>query len=212
MNTNEQNPSREAQHEQAAQSPLKKPETETAHANAADVADAADAQQDTGNAPQSGNQSTARGRDARASGESDNQRPVPDLDTLRPREQGVTNDQSLDDTVDTDAKDRDAKRPQFGSDNVINSDASLSRHVETPDVGLAGIDSRPTGNLPQIVAKPGSAVIDEGVVEDVRLYGTAGSAEELPLNGAPGGADDRTVYPANHVRAGHIVKIVPKNK
>ncbi|WP_175950649.1 DUF3005 domain-containing protein [Burkholderia sp. BCC0405] len=50
-------------------------------------------------------------------------------------------------------------------DNVIHSNASLDEAVETPDEGLGGIESRPSGNLPQIATRPGWHVRHVGAVD-----------------------------------------------
>ena len=59
-------------------------------------------------------------------------------------------------TVDVDGKGMEAAAgASKWHDNVIYSNASLDDAVETRDDGLGGIESRPSGNLPQIATRPG---------------------------------------------------------
>lgn len=71
-----------------------------------------------------------------------------------------------DSTVDVDGKGMEAAAgASKWHDNVIHSNASLDEAVETPDEGLGGIESRPSGNLPQIATRPGWHVRHVGAVD-----------------------------------------------
>ncbi|AIO69052.1 DUF3005 domain-containing protein [Burkholderia oklahomensis] len=79
---------------------------------------------------------------------------------------------STDNTVDVDGKGREA---QTGAsewhDNVIYSNASLDEAVDTPDDGLAGIESRPHGYLPEVEPREGWRVVYGGTVDIERTTG-----------------------------------------
>ncbi|MGU3779644.1 DUF3005 domain-containing protein [Burkholderia metallica] len=71
-----------------------------------------------------------------------------------------------DSTVDVDGKGLQARSgASERQDNVIHSNASLDDAVDTPDDGLGGIESRPSGNLPQIATRPGWRVRHVGDVD-----------------------------------------------
>ncbi|MBF5009664.1 DUF3005 domain-containing protein [Burkholderia pseudomultivorans] len=71
-----------------------------------------------------------------------------------------------DNTVDVDGKGMEARTGATEwHDNVIYSNASLDDSVDTPDEGLGGIESRPSGNLPQIATRPGWRVRYVGDVD-----------------------------------------------
>ncbi|VWB43158.1 2-oxoglutarate dehydrogenase [Burkholderia lata] len=71
-----------------------------------------------------------------------------------------------DSTVDVDGKGMEAAAgASKWHDNVIYSNASLDEAVETPGEGLGGIESRPSGNLPQIATRPGWHVRHVGAVD-----------------------------------------------
>ncbi|VWB11008.1 2-oxoglutarate dehydrogenase [Burkholderia lata] len=71
-----------------------------------------------------------------------------------------------DNTVDVDGKGMEAAAgASKWHDNVIYSNASLDEAVDTPDEGLGGIESRPSGNLPQIATRPGWHVRHVGAVD-----------------------------------------------
>ncbi|KVD80623.1 2-oxoglutarate dehydrogenase [Burkholderia sp. ABCPW 14] len=83
---------------------------------------------------------------------------------------------STDNTVDVDGKGLEA---QTGAsewhDNVIYSNASLDEAVDTPDDGLAGIESRPHGHLPEVEPREGWRVVHGGNVD---VEHTAGARTE----------------------------------
>ena len=71
-----------------------------------------------------------------------------------------------DNTVDVDGKGMEARTGASElQDNVIYSNASLDEAVDTPDEGLGGIESRPSGNMPQIATRPGWRVRHVGDVD-----------------------------------------------
>nr|WP_175802635.1 DUF3005 domain-containing protein [Burkholderia anthina] len=71
-----------------------------------------------------------------------------------------------DNTVDVDGKGMEARTGATEwHDNVIYSNASTDDAVDTPDEGLGGIESRPSGNLPQIATRPGWRVNHVGDVD-----------------------------------------------
>jgi hypothetical protein len=135
------------------------------------------------------------------------------LEDAHPRGIDLMNDLSLDDTVDTDGKNRDAQRAAeghpYGPDNVVGSQATLVNAVQVPPEGLGGFDSRVFGALPPIALKPGYEMVDRGVVapilsrEQVALF-SLGTDE--PRAEATGGRP----YALNHLRPGRAIEIRPK--
>ncbi|MDN7903768.1 DUF3005 domain-containing protein [Burkholderia diffusa] len=78
-----------------------------------------------------------------------------------------------DNTVDVDGKGLEARAGATEwHDNVIYSNASLDDAVDTPDEGLGGIESRPSGNVPQIATRPGWRVRYVGDVDVEHGNGT----------------------------------------
>lgn len=78
-----------------------------------------------------------------------------------------------DNTVDVDGKGMEAGTGATEwHDNVIYSNASLDDAVRTPDEGLGGIESRPSGNLPRIATRPGWRVSHVGDVDIAHGGGT----------------------------------------
>lgn len=199
MTTNESNESRKEQKEQAHQSPLKKPETETAHADQADVGAAAQGH-NPGSKP---SPHTDAGPDG-AAVETPPRKKAMLPEDVRPRGIDVDNDNSSDSTVDTDGKDHDAKRLGRLEDSEVISNASSDNEVPTPAEGLAGIDSRPGGNRPAIQTQDGrSVVIDDGVDEQRDRY--IGTGEQGAVEA------DEEHLPVNHTQAGRKVRIVPED-
>jgi hypothetical protein len=236
MSTAEQNPPRDEQHRQAAQSPMKKPTTETAHASADDIARAAAGEDANPGAPASATPSLGAKVDAADQGptasiraetqaprQADTRAETPSdalpghksmrLEDAHPRGIDLMNDFSLDDTVDTDGKNRDAQRAAegnpYGPDNVVGTQATLVNAVAVPPEGLGGFDSRVFGSLPPIALKPGYEMVDRGVVapvlsrEQVALFnlGSDESGAEA-IGGRP--------YALNQLRPGRVIEIRPK--
>ena len=140
---------------------------------------------------------------------------------LTPRGVDVENDVGSDSTLDTDGKARDTRRQALGAapgtgggldrlnDNEVVTNATLDNAVLTPPSGLAGIDSRPRGGGADVMADPGSKVVDAGFVEQPGLYESAGDDSES--DPAEGAAKQRDHVPGNHTRVGHHIRIEPGN-
>ncbi len=83
---------------------------------------------------------------------------------------------STDDTVDADAKSIEARRDLSGwHDNVITSNATLTNNVPAPAAGLGDIDSRTTGNLPNILTRKGFRVVVTQTVYEEHMNGSRAS-------------------------------------
>ncbi len=202
MSNAQSNPPRREQEEQARQSPLKQPQTETAHADKADVGQAANAHQDGPRSPGDAQQNDA-GPYGNQSESPRKQAAYPE--DVHPRGVDVDNDNASDSTLDTDGKDRDAKRLGRLDDSEVVSNASSDNATLPPAEGLAGIDSRPHGNRAEVLAEPGKAVIDEGFTERAELYETAGDGSDAEaLN------KQNEHVPPNHTRVGHKIRIEAK--
>jgi hypothetical protein len=211
--TEPQRPEKESHEAHARQSPLKTPETETAHANLADVGAAA-AKQNSGALP-SDAAVTARGSAAGKDAKSDTKWMAP---SARPRQYAVLpedvyppgidvdNDKSSDSTLDTDGKDHDAKRLGRMDDSEVVSNASADNAIPTPPSGLAGVDSRRGGNRPAILAERGASVTYKGFVEDTGLYATAGDGDDEEVL-----EKHQEHLPPNHARVGQRIQIMPKS-
>jgi hypothetical protein len=79
---------------------------------------------------------------------------------------------ATDDTVDVDGKGMEARKDASEwHDNVIHSNASLDDSVATPDDGLGGFESRPSGNLPRLALRAGWRMRYVGTVEVAHGYG-----------------------------------------
>jgi len=122
--------SQQKQTERAADSLLKKPETETAQANPGDVAKAA-----AGIEAGLGQEGTLK-----------HSGPMSETDETH-RAMDVLNDDTLDDTVDADGKNRDATADEsllaHNPDAFVGVNASLVNAVAEQGDGLGGFDSRP---------------------------------------------------------------------
>lgn len=203
MNNAQSNPTRREQEAQTRQSPMKQPQTETAHASPEDVSQAADAQQQ----PHNSSQETQRARDVGPYG-SQSTSPRKQFaypEDVAPRGVDVDNDNASDSTLDTDGKDRDAKRLGRLDDSEVVSNASSDNASLPPAEGLAGIDSRVHGNHAEVLAEPGSTVVDEGFTERAELYETAGDGSDAEAK-----SKQNEHLPPNHTRVGHTFRIDPK--
>jgi hypothetical protein len=149
------------QTDRTAESPVKTPAAETAHI------------------PMSDAHKAAAGGDAHAGANAMNKKgEMSDSATLevgpagvrerRPLGVDVMNDDSLDDTVDADGKNIQAKREEqmraHQPDEVITSNATLVNYVDTPDDGLGGFDSRPGRNGVLLMLERGYRMVDRGMV------------------------------------------------
>jgi hypothetical protein len=208
MSTTDKNPPRSEQQREAAESPLKKPETETSHAHASDVERAASAQEASLGAAVAPHGQQAREpdepREARgaqwATGVGD---PVY---AAHPRGIDVVNDETLDDTVDADGKNWEAKRNDqegWPREHAIVSQATLVNAVPTRYEGLGGFDSRPGGELPLMALRDGYEVIDHGVVPPIEQPGPISVTTMTD-----GGSDVRRMpYAAHRRRPERLIEI-----
>ncbi|WP_248323118.1 DUF3005 domain-containing protein [Caballeronia sp. Sq4a] len=197
MNNAESNEPQHRQTGRAADSPIKTPSTETAHIRMSDA------------------QAAESGRDARPQSPQSPQAEPPaaavtDAAQRRPRGVDVLNDDTLDDTVDTDAKNIHAKREAEmlarEPDAVIFSNATLSNHVPEASGVLAGFDSRPGQKGFALAVANGYRVIDRGMVApavpdvEEHLRFVARDAHGHTLEG-------RTHYALNHLRPSRLIVI-----
>jgi hypothetical protein len=200
MSDAEEKPHREAQKEQIRQSPMKKPETETAHAHPSDVRRATDAGDWSGPGAAERSLDDASQEDHSAPDTARHVRNRAMLpEDVHARGVDVNNDDTSDSTVDTDGKDRDAKRGPRPDEGEVISNASDDDATSPPPTGLAGIDSRPGGNHPAILPERGSKVTYEGSDE------TAGMQ---PHPAEAGESDEEEEHlPRNHPSVGHTISI-----
>ncbi|VXC72085.1 conserved hypothetical protein [Burkholderia sp. 8Y] len=194
MNNAESNEPQGKQNERAADSPIKTPAAETAHIRMSDAKAAESGRDASADAPRAASAATA----------------VTDASTRRPRGIDVLNDDTLDDTVDTDAKNIHAKREAEmlarEPDSVIFSNATLSNHVPEPSGVLAGFDSRRPQKGFALALSSGCRVIDRGMVapalpeieEHVRFESR--DAHGHTLRG-------RNHYALNHMRPSRLIVI-----
>ncbi|WP_250474042.1 DUF3005 domain-containing protein [Caballeronia sp. GAFFF1] len=194
MNNAESNEPQDRQAGRAADSPIKTPSTETAHIRMSDA------------------KAAESGRDARPHTPQAEPEPAAVTDAVprRPRGIDVLNDDTLDDTVDTDAKNIHAKREAEmlarDPDAVIFSNATLSNHVPEASGVLAGFDSRPGQKDFALAVANGYRVIDRGMVApavpdvEQHLRFVARDAHGHTLEG-------RTHYALNHLRPSRLIVI-----
>lgn len=201
MSNAEGNESQDKQTDRAAASPVKKPETETAHIKLQDAAKAASGQEAGLGQTSAGSFSKA---DAAAT-------PGPlGATSHHPRGLDVLNDESLDDTVDTDGKNRDAKRymemREREPDAVVTTNATRVNFVGEMGDGLGGFDSRPARNGLLLALERGYRMVDKGmvapalreVVEKLRFDGR--DPQGHPLRG-------RKHYALNHMRPSRLIEL-----
>ena len=199
MNNAQNNESQDKQTERAADSPLKKPETETAKAKPSDVAAAAEGRE-AGLGTAGGSAPDSSLEHAGPLGKTDVTRQVMD----------VLNDDTLDDTVDADGKNRDASRDEtmlaHNPDAFVGVDASLvnSRHEQGD--GLGGFDSRPARNGLALKLEEGFSVVDKGMVApDVEEVERQYEFVERDPHGY--NLRGRRHFAINHVRPSRLIEI-----
>ena len=204
MNNAQNNESQDKQVQRAADSPLKKPETETAKAKPGDVAAA------------------AQGREA-GLGQSSHSTPDVSLEHSGPlgktdethQAMDVLNDDTLDDTVDADGKNRDASRDESMLKSTPNAfigvnASTVNSRFEQGD-GLGGFDSRPARNGLALALEDGFSVVDKGMI--------APDAEEVErqyefVERDPHGYNlrGRRHFAINHVRPSRLIEIQRREK
>lgn len=152
------NDTQEKQAERAAESPLKKPETETANAKPSDVAKAANGgEANLGNA----------GGGGVPDGTLKHSGPYGRTDETH-RAIDVLNDDTLDNTVDADGKNRDAAEDETlltsNPNAFVGVNASLVNSRFEQGDGLGGFDSRPARNGVALALESGFRMIDKGML------------------------------------------------
>lgn len=200
MNNAESNESQDKQGQRAAESPMKKPATETAHAHPHDVANAAAA----GDSGQPRAPAESISRDERA-GDSP-------IQAANERREGidVLNDGTLDNTVDADGKNRDATRDmemrQNEPDSVIQSNATLDNYVFEQGDGLGGFDSRPGRSGLLLALERGFSLVDKGMVAPAVVE----IEEKLRFDGRDAHGHvlrGRKHYALNHMRPSRLIEL-----
>jgi hypothetical protein len=160
MDSTDKNPPQPEQRRQAAESPLKKPETETAHAQVNDIERASSGKEaglgQSTSSPGATPYEPRAGIDGRAD-------PV---QLAHPRGTDLRNNDATDNTVDTDGKNAEAKKTGQNIQAIV-SQATLDNAVPTPARGLGGFDSRIGGELPLIALRDNYELVDHGVVTPV---------------------------------------------
>jgi Protein of unknown function (DUF3005) len=211
MSTTDKNPPQSEQKREAAGSPLKKPETETARAHAKDVERAASgAEAGLGHAKGTGEQRAPEPeRDARPEEQHIEGTPGAGdpVQCAHPRGTDVVNDEGPDSTVDTDGKDAAAKRKGQYIQAIV-SQATLVNAVPTSDEGLGGFDSRAGGELPVMALRDGYELVDRGVVpaaEQPRpIFTSTMSDESLVARDAAARGES---YAAHRLRPERLIEI-----
>lgn len=207
MNNAEGNEPKDKQAQRASESPIKVPATETAHVKAEDAAKAASGQE--AGLGQAGGPGTSKSGGAGMS-----ERPH-GLTARHPVGQDVLNDESLDNTVDTDGKNRDAKRDvemrEREPDSVITSNATLENSVRESGDGLGGFDSRPGRNGLLLALEHGYRMIDKGMLApqvtevEHRQQFEARDPHGHTLRG-------RKHYALNHMRPSRLIELQRRDK
>jgi hypothetical protein len=200
--------SQEKQMERAAASPLKKPETETAKLRISDVAAAAqgwEAGLEAG---------LGRAGDAAPDSSLKHAGPLGETDVTH-RAINVLNDNTLDDTVDADGKNRDASSDEAlierNPNAFVGVNASLVNAGYEQGDGLGGFDSRPARNGLALCLEEGFSVVDKGMVtpdltEVDRLYdNVARDPHAYTLGG-------RRHFASNHVQPSRLFEIQRREK
>ncbi|KNE75294.1 hypothetical protein BCRE_0795 [Candidatus Burkholderia crenata] len=205
MNNVQNNESQEKQTQRAADSPLKKPETETAKVKPGDVAAVASGHE-AGLWQTGGGASDSSLKHAGPLGETDVTRRAID----------VLNDDTLDDTVDADGKNRDASHDEALARAepqrvYIGVDATLvNSHFEQGD-GLGGFDSRPARSGLALALEEGFSVVDKGMVApDVEEVERQYEFVERDLHGYS--LRGRKHFAINHVRPSRLIEIKRREK
>lgn len=199
MNNAQNNESQDKQTQRAADSPLKKPETETAKAKPSDVAAAAQGRE-AGLGQAGGGTSDLSLEHAGPVGKTNIEHQAMD----------VLNDSTLDDTVDADGKNRDASRDEamleYNPNAYVGVDATLVNSRFEQGDGLGGFDSRPARNGLALVLEEGFSVVDKGMVApDVEEVERQYEFVERDPHGY--NLRGRKHFAVNHVRPSRLIEI-----
>ncbi|MCG1041606.1 DUF3005 domain-containing protein [Mycetohabitans sp. B8] len=163
MDSTDKNPPQPEQRRQAAESPLKKPETETARAQVSDIERASSGKEaGLGNLQPTSSSPGATSREPRAGIDG----PADPVLSAHPRGTDLRNNDATDNTVDTDGKNAEAKKTGPNIQAIV-SQATLDNAVPTPARGLGGFDSRVGGELPLIALRDNYELVDHGVVTPI---------------------------------------------
>jgi hypothetical protein len=214
MNNAQNNESQDKQAERAADSPLKKPETETATAKTSDVAAAA-AGQEAGLAQAGGGSAGKPGISGTSSGASLEHAGPLNETNLTHRAMDVLNDDTLDDTVDADGKNRDASRDEAllerNPDAFVGVNASLVNAGYEQGDGLGGFDSRPARNGLALQLENGFNVVDKGMIApDVEAVERQYDFVERENHGRT--LRGRKHFAINHIRPSRLIEIQRREK
>ncbi|CAN7721236.1 DUF3005 domain-containing protein [Caballeronia sp. dw_19] len=199
MNNAQNNESQDKQTQRAADSPLKKPETETAKAKPGDVAAAAQGRE-AGLGQAGGGTSDLSLEHAGPVGKTNIEHQAMD----------VLNDGTLDDTVDADGKNRDASRDEamleYNPNAYVGVDATLVNSRFEQGDGLGGFDSRPARNGLALALEEGFSVVDKGMVApDVEEVERQYEFVERDPHGY--NLRGRKHFAINHVRPSRLIEI-----
>jgi hypothetical protein len=204
MNNAQNNEPQDKQTERAADSSLKKPETETAHAKTSDVGKAA-----AGGEAGLGQAGGAQGEES--------------LEHAGPRHEtnvthhaiDVLNDDTLDDTVDADGKNRDATADaaliERHPDAFIGVDATLVNHVGEQGDGLGGFDSRPGRNGLLLKLESGYTMVDRGMIAPA-LAAVEAERDYQSRDSHGNTLRGRRHYAVNHVHPSRLIEIQKADK
>ncbi|HEV7833374.1 MAG TPA: DUF3005 domain-containing protein [Caballeronia sp.] len=208
MNNAQNNESQDKQAQRAADSPLKKPETETAKAKPGDVAAAAE-----------GREAGLQAEPGQAGGNTpysslENAGPLGETNVTR-QAMDVLNDSTLDDTVDADGKNRDASRDEamleHNPDAFVGVNASLVNSRSEQGDGLGGFDSRPARNGLALALEEGFSVVDKGMIApDVEEVERQYEFVERDPHGH--NLRGRRHFAINHVRPSRLIEIQRREK
>ena len=204
MDNTQNNESQDKQTKRAADSPLKKPETETATAKTSDVAAAAKGQE--AGLGQAGG--TAPDSSLKHAG------PLGETDVSR-RAMEFLNDDTLDDTVDADGKNRDATADEStierNPDAFVGVNASLVNARYEQGDGFGGFDSRPARNGLALLLEKGFSVVDKGMINpDVAEVERQYDFVERDTHGHT--LRGRKHFAVNHIRPSRLIEIQRREK
>jgi hypothetical protein len=204
MNNAENSESQDKQKDRAAESPLKKPETETAHAKTSDVAKAASGEE-AGVGQAGGEQRTESLEHTGPFGTTN----------VTHHAMDVMNDDTLDSTVDADGKNcdaaSDAELLERNPGAFVGVDATTVNHVMEPSDGLGGFDSRNGRNGLLLKLEKGYRMVDRGMIApsvealEEQQHFEARDPDGQVLRG-------RRHFAINHVRPSRLIEIQGDDK